>query len=779
VIFTMLGSPDLNNLGHTAAIVAGVTWSLSYEWFFYLTLPVIAGCAGMRIPLRYLAIGLMASISLYFWGPKIWHLFAFLSGMLSALMYKAKFAQIHGPRWYSSIFIISSLSLICCFSDTAYTVIPLLVMAICFLMLASGNTIFGILSNSTSVFLGEMAYSIYLLHGLVLFSLFNFVFAPSVSQQFEPTQHWLLVATATPLLILLSYLSCTFIEKPGIKSSVKLTEWARNHLNKMQTVPRKSGSFACNQVYQTIMVFVAAIVLQILAYDTQINLYDEGIILSGADAVSRGMLPYKDFWSMYGPGQFYLLSWLFSWIGETDVALRVIGITAKAVAASLCLVLIQRLVGKRSAWVGAALVLCVLIGFRLDAFPVFPALALSVAAILFGELGLRRGSIHYFFAGICTGIAACFRHDIGAYGMAALILAIVAMNKGPKQRASALVIQLSVYALGIASVVLPVAAYFLAHVPLADIKENLLTIPSNIYPSVRKLPWPSLTIHRPGELILLSVYAPFIITSSALLISFPELKLLSKEGRSDTFRDPSQWFLWLALSFTCLFFTFKGMVRVSPIHMSQSLVLVVPMMMATWHFSNKTKGFIQKYARFAVLLCALLMSFSIFSGAKEVTSGTWSLLTKKDNLVHKCLEPQLKRASCAKIDADYAAAANFLIAHTTPQEPIYIGTSRHDRIIMNAVALYFLTDRPPATKWAELHPGIQTQERIQSKMIHEFEELRPRYIVLDSRWESVVEPNASADSSGNTMLDNYINKQYSEVKTYGTVRIFLRVSQPV
>ena len=40
--FTMRGSPDINGVEGTSIILAGVTWSLPYEWRFYFMLPVFA-----------------------------------------------------------------------------------------------------------------------------------------------------------------------------------------------------------------------------------------------------------------------------------------------------------------------------------------------------------------------------------------------------------------------------------------------------------------------------------------------------------------------------------------------------------------------------------------------------------------------------------------------------------------------------------------------------------------------------------------------------------------
>ena len=38
------------------------------------------------------------------------------------------------------------------------------------------------------------------------------------------------------------------------------------------------------------------------------NVYDEGVMASGADRVLRGEAPYRDFWTVYAPAQFYVLA---------------------------------------------------------------------------------------------------------------------------------------------------------------------------------------------------------------------------------------------------------------------------------------------------------------------------------------------------------------------------------------------------------------------------------------------------------------------------------------
>ena len=59
---------------------------------------------------------------------------------------------------------------------------------------------------------------------------------------------------------------------------------------------------------------------------------DEGIVLLGAERILGGELPYRDFFSFYTPGSFYLVASLFRIFGDSFVVARV----SIAVAGAIC-----------------------------------------------------------------------------------------------------------------------------------------------------------------------------------------------------------------------------------------------------------------------------------------------------------------------------------------------------------------------------------------------------------------------------------------------------------
>jgi hypothetical protein len=52
-------------------------------------------------------------------------------------------------------------------------------------------------------------------------------------------------------------------------------------------------------------------------------------------------------------------------------------------------------------------------------------------------------------------------------------------------------------------------------------------------------------------------------------------------------------------------------------------------------------------------------------------------------------------------------AVRFLEEHTKNNEVIFSGLTRHDKIFINDMMLYFVAKRQPATKWAQFDPGCR------------------------------------------------------------------------
>ena len=130
----------------------------------------------------------------------------------------------------------------------------------------------------------------------------------------------------------------------------------------------------------------------------------------------------------------------------------------------------------------------------------------------------------------------------------------------------------------------------------------------------------------------------------------------------------------------------------------------------------------------------------------------------------------LPRASCVPIGKDQERAAEYLRSHSQPGEPIFVGTSRHDRIFANDLLIYFLAERPSATRYAELHPGLATTLPVQQAIAEELAAKNVQWVALMKAFDAR-EPNASSTSSGVTFLDDYIREHYQPETTFGNYQV--------
>jgi len=210
----------------TGLITAGVTWTLSYEWKFYFLLPVLALTVGRFSPRWLVFSGVMLGLTGAVHSLDM-HALAFVGGMLAALLGKR-------PGWVSlassvwgSVLALGALAVVVVFFETAYAPQPLMLLSLSFALIANGATWWGLLSNRVSRSLGEITYSIYLLHGPMLFLVMRFFLGFEWMVQLSPIAYWCVIAVLTPALLVLATLSHQWLEMPCLRKTASWTDKLR------------------------------------------------------------------------------------------------------------------------------------------------------------------------------------------------------------------------------------------------------------------------------------------------------------------------------------------------------------------------------------------------------------------------------------------------------------------------------------------------------------------------------------------------------------------------
>ncbi|HLK97613.1 MAG TPA: hypothetical protein VK364_07580, partial [Hymenobacter sp.] len=288
--------------------------------------------------------------------------------------------------------------------------------------------------------------------------------------------------------------------------------------------------------------------------------------------------------------------------------------------------------------------------------------------------------------------------------------------------------------------------------------------------------------------ISFAIYLP-IITCVMAVVGFigRQVTSLINEEKVVEFKEffNEKTVLVVFLIFLVAIFYLKGIVRVSIEHMQLSLLPSIMLLAVLFEIIKKNKILFSGALSVLALLC---MATSLFSGYKKLAYNHNLVLNDLAGFIKVAAVsvkniPQAERndistdpksTSLFFVEGDRADAARFVNKNSEPDQRIYVGLTRHDKIFVNDVSAYFMANRLPATKWHHFDPGLQSSEKIQSQIIIDLEKAKPNYIWIESTWNEVNEPNDSAISSGVKILDEYIIKNYLPAKSFGQILILKR-----
>ena len=227
------GTPDIDRLPQTWIVMAGLTWTLHYEWLFYASLPLTSFVARSRAHLPLVAVGFCVSaVYAGFFPPPVVgfapaiYVLLFLAGMLTASLQASGVTLPSRPAWADSGLVVVLLAAVFLIPAETIAVGPVLILATAFFLIASGADVFGLLRLEVSRRLGDISYGIYLLQGPVMFSILTF----GPVRRFvlaTPAAHWLTVLVCAVALVCLATMAHVLVEKPGIRAGRAVGRWIR------------------------------------------------------------------------------------------------------------------------------------------------------------------------------------------------------------------------------------------------------------------------------------------------------------------------------------------------------------------------------------------------------------------------------------------------------------------------------------------------------------------------------------------------------------------------
>ena len=99
--------------------------------------------------------------------------------------------------------------------------------------------------------------------------------------------------------------------------------------------------------------------------------------------------------------------------------------------------------------------------------------------------------------------------------------------------------------------------------------------------------------------------------------------------------------------------------------------------------------------------------------------------------------------------------------------PIYVTTKRSDLVTAGAPLFYVLAERPNATRYDIAAPGVVTSAPVQREIIANLRASRALVIRDSESITAAPEPNRAGQSSGVTLLDDWLAANYRVVARFG------------
>jgi hypothetical protein len=539
-------------------------------------------------------------------------------------------------------------------------------------------------------------------------------------------------------------------------------------------------------VVQLIVVFLVSYFFLFFGMMRRPGMYDEGIVLTGAMRVAAGQIPHRDFYFIYGPAEIYVLAGLFKAFGPSVLAERLFDLFIKALVVTSVFAIVAAYCRKSVAVFISIVTILWLFGLNEFGLAVMPVSVLNlISSVLIlpvfeGRLSAKR----MMAAGAVAGAASLFRYDTGIalLGIHACVIAIAVylQPKGTANRPRFFASAFWPYLAGFGVVTLFPVLYYLSVARLDFIAHDIVVFPSKYYHRSRNLPFPRITLKYFENI---GIYLPLAIAAMTLYALARQRVRRSPPSTIEE-RKWDGFLVTFGLMLAVMYL--KGIVRIAPIQMYLAIVPSLLLIAVLFEY----RAAFPRSARISIN-CLMLLS---------LLGATWSALhvIRLESLYHLSVAQRVlhfprtptpgievawcgttnpvTRGFCFLPEDDRIQAIEFIRSHTRPGQTLYSGLRQHDRVFANDNLIYFATQLLPATRWSHFDPDLQNRYDIQTQMVHELEQNAPPYLVLDSEFELVREPNESSKSSGVTLLDTYIRDQYRPIEQFDQLSIWQRQS---
>lgn len=218
--FNYFDSRNVNGFTDTKIVTAGVVWSLRYEIFFYAFLSLMGLLFNKKAGWFTLIISTFFVVLFFVVGEDVsynWLLY-FVGGFIAAFLIKKYALNDRIKTFLQSHFATLLMLLVLATNVYLYhgtgKIISVLFCTLAFIPIAFGNSIFGLLNLKPIQVMGQISYSIYLCHGIVLFAFSKIIVGEKYLSALSLHEYLLAGIACAFFVLFFSFVLHKWIEKP-------------------------------------------------------------------------------------------------------------------------------------------------------------------------------------------------------------------------------------------------------------------------------------------------------------------------------------------------------------------------------------------------------------------------------------------------------------------------------------------------------------------------------------------------------------------------------------
>ncbi len=474
---------------------------------------------------------------------------------------------------------------------------------------------------------------------------------------------------------------------------------------------------------------------------------DEGMVLLYPELIQHGELPYRDFESVYGPGNWYFLAGVYSLFGTHVDVERTVGL-AYRLACILAIFALTRRWGLTIATSCMLLAGAILISSGIEALSWYGAMAfaLSAIALLVGSTSVLR----CVAAGLLAGIAILFRIDIAP----ALMLAALPLLWNLDWRKRALLSGVAG-----ATAILPLLA-IACFAGFGTVLHNIFFVPVIYSSPARKIPF-STVEPRLAQFFVVHLMAAIVNVAAAVVAVRRE-------------QNKNAALAFLAAALFAAGITHQPYHRLDFVHLLFALFATIPFLPVSAVLLAQTiRPLRRSVGAGLAVVCAVFLFVCMYRVRVETLfalrgpfrSARSSLLVEKNGRAF-LLQPPAATAAARELLQE-------LDEISKPGETLFVGPADLRRAPYCDTFIYHLLPKLQHASYF-LEMNHFSMNAVGSRLTSDLE--HADWLVLNSAWDDYFKEENASRVNGPDAPMRVVARDFTLVREYGTFALYRRTS---